>query len=153
MKVERALVLKIWGLLDLGFFGWFVGTSLIAGRVPIYSDLRRAGAIATSFGSPFPVEVAALGTIIFMSLPVSGALLCLRKPLGVMLAYAQFPFRLAFTVPSLFFIPWLMAPLPLRIAIPVYIVFIVGSELFKVWSLWFWQRRVVVASFVEPDNT
>jgi hypothetical protein len=151
MMLDRAPV--VWGLLDLSFFGWFVGKSLLAGRVPIYSDLRRAGEIATSFGDPFPIEVAAVGTIIFISLPVSGTLLCLRKHFGVVLAYAQFPFRLAFAVPSLFFIPWLMAPLPLQIAIPVYIVLIVSSELFKVWSLWFWERRVVVASYGEPDNT
>ena len=145
MKLDRASVLMIWGLLDLGFFGWFVGTSLLAGHVPIYSNLRSAEEAATSFGSLFPIAVTALSTILYVSVLVSGTLLCLRKDFGVVLAYAQFPFRLAFVVPSLFFIPWLVAPLPHRIAVAVSIVMIVGSELFKLWSLWFWQRRVTAA--------
>lgn len=143
----------IWGLLDLSFFGWFVGTSLLAGRVPIYSDLHTAEETATSIGSLFPVAVTALSTILYVSVLVSGTLLFLRKHIGVVLAYAQFPFRLALVVPSLFFIPWLVAPLPHRIAIAVDIVLIGSSELFKVWSLWFWERRIVVASYAEPDNT
>jgi hypothetical protein len=143
----------IWGLLDLSFFGWFVGTSLLAGRVPIYSDLHSAGETARSFGSLFPVAITALSTILYVSVLVSGTLLCLRKHVGVVLAYAQFPFRLAFVVPSLFFIPWLVAPLPHRITVATSMVLIGSSELFKVWSLWFWQRRVVVASYAKPGNT
>lgn len=145
MKWDRARVLMIWGLLDLSFIGWVVGGSLLAGRVPIYSDLSQASKIATSFENSFPVIVTALSITLYVSILVSGTLLYRRKPLGVMLAYAQFPFRVALSVPSLFFIPWLLTPLSVRIAVAIYIALMIGSELFKLWSLWFWQRRVAVA--------
>ena len=54
----------VWGLLDLGFFVWYVGTSLWANSLPIYSDLRNAGETATSLGSLFLVTVAALATLL-----------------------------------------------------------------------------------------
>jgi hypothetical protein len=138
----------IWGLLDLSF-----GATLLAGRVPIYSDLHSAKETATSISSLFPVAVTALSTYSICFCPGFRDSSLLRKPLGVMLAYAQLPFRLGLVVPSLFFIPWLVAPLPHRIAIAVDIVLIGSSELFKVWSLWFWERQIVVASYAEPDNT
>ena len=137
LKWDRAQVLTIWGLLDLSFIGWVVGGSLLAGRVPIYSNLLRASEIAISFENSFPVVVTALSIILYVSIMVSGTLLYRRKPLGAMLAYAQLPFRVALSVPSLFFIPWLLAPLPLQFTVAGGIVLMIGSELFKLWSLWF----------------
>jgi hypothetical protein len=132
-----------WGILDLGFFGWYVGTSLWAGHLPIYSNLRSAGETATSFSSLLPVVIAAVAALLYVSIPMSGAFLCLRKELGAVLAYIQFPFRLALWVPSLFFIPWLLVPLDQRIAFVTGIGVVVFTELLKLWSLWVWRSRAV----------
>jgi hypothetical protein len=142
----------IWGLLDLGFFGWYVAGSLLGGRVPIYTDLRTATETAASFGNISPVVVTTLSCALYVSLPLSGALLFRKNRLGTILAYVQFPFRLAFVVPSLFFIPWLVRPFHHRIAVAVGIALIVGSEILKLWSLWLCRKHLLPNKALEATR-
>ena len=109
------------------------------GRVPIYSDLHSAWSTATSFGSLAPgFVIASLATVLYISIPLSGTLLYQRNTFGAVLAYIQFPFRLAFVLPSLFFITWIVAPLqPLSLSVSLIVV----TELLKLWSLRSWQTR------------
>jgi len=135
----RALI--IWGLLDLAFFAFYVTRSLWSGRTPIYSEVLSAWYTSESFGGALPIMAASIGLLLYLSIPVSGVLLLRGHRLGVYIANVQFPFRIITVTPFLFFILWLTALLPQQIAVVAGIVFIITTEVLKLWSLRHQQAR------------
>ncbi len=127
-----------WGILDLYTFGRYFLVKLVAGEIPFFSDFKKANITAESFGTPFPLGMALLWTIIFLSLLVSGILLVRRRPVAAILVYIQTPFRFAVVTPSI------ISLLPATILdinlMPVYIPFAIGVEAFKVVSVVLWRK-------------
>ena len=131
----------IWGLLDLAFFTFYVTSSLWSGRVPIYSDMLSAWYNSKSLGSALPFVAACSGLLMYLSIPVSGVLLLRGHRFGVYIANVQFPFRVITVKPSLFFILWFAPLLPQQMAVVFGILFIITTEVLKLWSLRQQQAR------------
>lgn len=136
--IERITI--FWGGCDLAFFAIYTISSLANGAVPFYSNSIEAINNVKAFGNSWPFfAITLLSLGLYLTIPVSGILLILRKRMGALLAYCQTPFRLGMVAPSVSFIFWpigRMGETPLIIS--VIIAFLV--EIIKILTLIKWQR-------------
>ena len=133
-KIEK--IIFFWGACDLAFFAIYTISSIFSGEIPFYSNLIDAiNNIKNIFGDSWSfVVITFLSLALYISIPISGILLILRKRSGALLAYYQLPFRIAMVAPSMYFVFWLFGCLgetPLIIAIPLFIII----EAFKIYTL------------------
>ena len=91
-----------WGGMDLLYIGIYVVTSLIKGKIPFYTDVLGSVGTSQIYGSYFPLTMAILEGVFYLSLLFSGALLIAGSRWGRYLCYVQIVPRAVFIVPSLF---------------------------------------------------
>lgn len=124
-------MLRLWGTLDLVFFVYYVAATVVAGKIPFLSGIQAARMSAKSDGSETPLILAVLGAALIVSTLWSGYALWTKRRVGRILVYGQLPLRLLLTMPSMFFIPWLMAMLPPRPALMALTALVIVTEGWK----------------------
>ena len=136
--MRHHLAYRTWGTLDLLHFFWVTGASVAALELPLITPLLTSYDIAASYGNNIPIYAAWATLLLYVSLLLSGVFLLSGKKIGLFISFAQFPLRLIFVVPSIFFIPWIgkafPIPPPAGMSISIYI-FIVVTEVYKLITL------------------
>lgn len=128
----KKFVFPFWGVLDVVYFLWILVASIMATKVPFYTDILASYDVAQSFENNSPIYIAWASAIISLSILVSGILMMLRKKLGMILSFIQFPMRIVFVIPSLFFLLWVFSGISTWL---VYFLIIV-TEVVKLFTLW-----------------
>jgi hypothetical protein len=141
---------RLWGLLDLCSFAWFVGLSLFQHRIPFYSDIIISIQLERDSHIPFLFYFACIMILLYFSLIISGILLLRGCRSGAILSYFQTPFRFVPVIPpSLFFILWPFRPIFLYISETKQLVLglvlacglVMISEIPKLLTIITWHRR------------
>jgi len=151
-------MLRVWGLLDLLYFAYYVTAELSLGRIPFLTDFQASQAMAGTWRSAVPPVVTALSVLFVLSLLASGYALLLCRRYGRFLVYGQLPFRLLLVMPSVFFLPWLVRPLPPESAFVLLVVLVLCTEAWKAFSVYRGYRyggsarRAVVSSATRPGG-
>lgn len=109
MKLNFRCVCIFWGLMDLFYIVRFVWINVTQGRIPLVEDIINFSHISSQHGGGVYITIAFLSSLTLnVSIIFSSVLLlrCWRK--SRVIVYAQIPFRIFLTVPSLSFLPWLL---------------------------------------------
>mgnify|MGYP001769330638 CR=1 FL=1 len=134
-------IVRFWGICDLGSLAWYIGWRVYAFQIPFVYDLTQAVHVMHSFGSPLPVILCSLSSILYLSLIYSGIFLFRYRIPGAIISYVQTPFRLAAVFPpSLFFVLW---PLKYLFDTPPFVLgvsLVILSEAVKVTTVVIWHR-------------
>jgi len=128
------LLVPVWGAFDILFVIWYVTTSLTEGRFPFYSDVAMAYQTVGSYGLSAGIA-ALLSAMLYLTIPLSGVLLILRRRAVKNICYIQAPFRIALFVPSIFILFWPLKFFPHMVALALSGVLLLLTEGFKVVSL------------------
>jgi hypothetical protein len=128
-------ILVAFGGLDLVHFSWIVLASIMASKIPFYTDLKASYDIAFSYGNNTPIYAAWATAILYASIISSGILLMLGRRSGVIISCIQFPFRVLLVVPSIFFFSWFLNASSSPGYIWTVYAFIVITEVFKLFML------------------
>lgn len=94
----QSTMLRVWGLLDLLYFAYYVAGELSLGRIPFLSEIRAPQVMAGTWESAVPPVVVVVSALLLLSLLASGYALLLRRPYGRFLVYGQLPLRLLLVV-------------------------------------------------------
>jgi hypothetical protein len=139
-RIEKIII--FWGVCDLAFFAIYTISSFASGEVPFCSNFTQAINNIKNFGNSWSfIAITFLSIGLYLSIPISGILLILRKRMGALLAYCQTPFRIGMVAPSVYFIFWLIGRIeetPLIIGALIAIL----SEIIKIYTLIKWQRII-----------
>lgn len=137
-KYGRRVVWWTWGGMDALYITWFIVDSFRIGKVPYLTDTVSALELLRDQGAVQIVTVAA-SFVLQLSIFISCILFFSLRQGAKLVGYLQLPLRLAFFVPSVsillvgvqFFSGYNLA---------LMMVLIVGSEVIKGWSLWFFGK-------------
>lgn len=138
MKVERKNVFWFWGGMDLFYLIQFLCWNIYHQRLPFYDDLLSYLQLLQTYGSAaawlFP-----LNFMLILSIPLSMILFWRQSRYALWLACAQTPLRLAFMLPSLSLVFWMLREMEFK-GSAFYIGFLLLSEVAKVATLWRCRR-------------
>jgi len=137
-------VIRWWGIIDLVFVVYYLGSAVIKAKIPIYTEIKQAIQITSSYGNPLPMIMTCLGLALYISVIFSGVFLFQLKRTGAIIVYLQTPFRLALLMPSLFFISWPLVYLfgKTSLAVGIGIVLVLTSESLKLLSVISWHKSL-----------
>ncbi|MFK8331603.1 hypothetical protein M2D63_016485 [Pseudomonas sp. BJa5] len=116
---------------------YYLQGSLRRGDVPYLTDIDNIILLGYSH-SDFAMVMGAMGLIAHFSVIVTCVLFAVGWRVGCYLAMVQIPFRVVFLIPSISTL--LLWPRWITDYVPWFML-VVGSEIVKVWSLW-WLSRV-----------
>ena len=148
MKNWEKLII-FWGVLDILSLLIYGITNIVKGKVPIINDLQMIIDNSNSFGLAAIKLLIPVAIILYVSLAFSGYYLIKRKKIGAIISYCQTPFRLVTIIPpSIFVLFWLMGfiKLEMRQMIILTISVLLITEVFKVFSLYKWQKIIKTTS-------
>ncbi|MBZ7670457.1 arginine:ornithine antiporter [Klebsiella grimontii] len=138
MKLEQKNVFWFWGGMDLFYLLQFIVWNVYHQRVPFYSDILAYLQLVQSYGYA-AAWLYPLNVILIISIPVSMILFWRQSRNALWLAYAQTPLRLAFMLPSLSLVVWILREMEFKGSV-FYIGFLLVSEAAKVVTLWRCRR-------------
>ncbi|WP_020674484.1 hypothetical protein [Geopsychrobacter electrodiphilus] len=138
--IEKTVV--FWGVCDLTFFVIYAVSSTLKGGIPYYTNLIEAliNIENTLGGSWSFAAITFISLALFISIPLSGILLVLRKPSGAWMAYCQTPFRVVMVTPSIYFAFVILGRLDFLPPVAAILLFLI-SEIVKIYTLMKWQRN------------
>lgn len=140
-SVRLRHIVRFWGVCDLGSLAWYIGWRVYAFQIPFVHDITQAVQVMHAVGSPLPVVLCSISSILYLSLIYSGIFLFRYRVPGAIISYVQTPFRLAVLFPpSLFFILW---PLKYFFAAPPFALsagLVIVNEVLKVSTVVLWHR-------------
>ncbi|MEN5070121.1 hypothetical protein [Stenotrophomonas sp. TWI1183] len=122
----------IWGGLDFASFVVLIIFDARNGRIPLFSEISHAHDFYQAYGSSSPVLLSWGAGLLELSFIASGFLLLKRRRLGRYFAFCQFPLRVIFLMPSLFFLNYLGY---MGASAVVVMAALLVSEILKLWSL------------------
>ena len=139
-------IVKFWGICDLSFIVIYVATSIIGGRLPVYSDIVAIFTNAESYGSDYIKIFSIVSVILYVSIAYSGWLLWKRDKLGGLIAYIQTPIRIATITPSLYFIFWPLKYIShIIVSVIIMWILLLLTEGIKVYNITQWRKHIVNA--------
>lgn len=134
MKLNFRQVCLFWGVMDVSYIGRFIWLNLEQGRTPLVDDIISFTSLYPEYGGGFwMVLMFSLSLLLNISIVFTSILLLTGWENVRYLVFAQTPFRLLLTIPSIFFCGWLLSKLNITDSV-VFIMVLVLSEVFKVAS-------------------
>jgi hypothetical protein len=144
MKTNNNKII-FWALCDLSFIALYVVQSTIKGRFPIISDIGSGFKSAEGFGVQNIKYIVVLGSLLFVSILVSGLLLLMKNKIGAILVYIQTPIRIISVTPSLYFIFWPLKYIPQMSGVVIAIILFVITEGIKLINTISWHKTIINA--------
>ena len=134
MKLNYRQVCLFWGLMDVLYIGRFIWLNLEQGRIPLVDDIISFTSLYPEYGGGFwMVLMFSLSLLLNLSIVLTSILLLTGWDNVRYLVFAQIPFRLLLTIPSLSFCGWLLSKLNVTHSV-VFIVVLIFSEILKLAS-------------------
>ena len=136
-----SVYVRIWGGLDVFYVLWRVYRDVLESKVPFYSTFVESLSDAQSLGQASFLILTAVGTVVMLSMVLSGPLMLMLHKAGVYISLVQLPFRLILLVPPTFFFVQMAkdyVPLPGWLLISIILI----MEIFKVATDIRWLRNV-----------
>lgn len=132
MRAIRVDWPMIWGGLDFVSFAVLIIFNARNGRIPLFSEISDAHDFYQEYGSSSPILLSWGAGLLALSFIASGLLLLKRKKFGKYIAFCQFPLRIIFVMPSVFFLNYLGY---MGASAAVLMAVLLVSEVLKLWSL------------------
>lgn len=136
-----SVYVRIWGGLDVLYVLWRVYRDVLESKVPFYSAFAESLSDIQSFGQASVLILTAVGTVVMLSMVLSGPLMLMLHKSGVYISLVQLPFRLILLVPPTFFFVQMSKdyiPLPGWLFISIILI----MEIFKVATEIRWLKNV-----------
>lgn len=134
-KAFVKITLWMWGGLDILYFAWFILVAVSSSEIPFYTDIMASYGVAISYENNLPIYTAWASAILNISIAISGILLLFQKRVGIILCYIQFPWRILFVMPSIFFILWGLKTEFFQNLVWLAYLFIIITEVYKIYTL------------------
>lgn len=132
--------IRFWGVLDVCYVLWVIYADLTSGRIPFFGYFVEAMDASSGFDL-LPITMATIvGSLVNLTVIVSGILMLMLRKQGVYISLFQAPFRLFLIIsPTLFFI----SKITDNFSIAGWFVLgiIAAVELFKVATEVMWLRK------------
>ncbi|WDU62121.1 hypothetical protein LRS56_25695 [Pseudomonas poae] len=141
--MTRKQVFWFWGGMDAIYLTRYFITSVMAGRVPYFSDMESALWLLREH-SVVQLYIFGFSMLLQVSIVISCGLFFLKSTRVKWVVYLQTPLRLALVVPSVSLLLLGAQAVP-NYNLVLMTALLVLSEIAKVWSVWRWSKLSVQA--------
>lgn len=139
----RLLTPLFWSAMDALYVCFIIGHSLIAGEIPLWSNINNALDNIRRWGGDLEYLIW-VGLLIQLSVIASCILFYCNVRAALYISTAQLPFRLFFGIPSL---PLYLLPNPSMSYAWAPIMLLIASEVIKGWSIgWLYKISIPACS-------
>lgn len=134
--MRKALLVRVFGILDLFLLAYVVYSNVIQEKAYLIFSERLD--MLSAFGSTYFDAIYVFGVIAVASLFVFGLLMLFLKRLGVVLSFAQAPFRIFLLIPPTFFFIQKIEAVPFVVSV----ILIYALEFLKITVQVQWYRAM-----------